>query len=95
MLLDGIEVRQDRGDIIGFKNEFGHVGMTDGKALRERFRQPLDRILAGQGVKRRRSRVRAFPDTGNGVAARASACGRTLTPRPLPEVEGASITMSR
>src|SRR3984893_3545759 len=46
--------------------------MTDGKGLRARSRQPLDRILAGQGAKRRRSRVRAFPGTGNGVAARAS-----------------------
>ena len=71
-LLDRIEVRQDGGDIIGFKNEFGHIGMTDRNSLRERFRQPVNGIFAGQGAKWRRSRMWAFPGTGNGVATRAS-----------------------
>jgi hypothetical protein len=72
LLLDGIEVRQYRGDIIRFKKEFRHIGMTDRKPLRERFGQLVNRVFAGQGAKRRRGSMRAFPGTGNGLAVRAS-----------------------
>ena len=45
-LLDRFEIGEDRPDLIGLENEFGHVGMADGNAFRQGLGKALDRVLA-------------------------------------------------
>src|SRR5436190_11736249 len=71
LLLNRLEVGNDRPDFLRREYEFRHVRMAGGKAFRERFAEALDLVPVREGSERRRVGVRTLAGAADRVAAGA------------------------
>ena len=72
LLLDRLQIIDDRRDVVRVEHKDRHVGMAqDDDALSQRFGQILDRVFVGRRAEGRRLRMRDYAFPTDGVAARA------------------------
>src|SRR5262249_5854420 len=70
-ILDRLQVRNDRADIVGVKLKFRHVRMARNDPLAQGLLQRLDGVSLRQRAEQRRLRVPARVGTADPVATRA------------------------
>ena len=89
LLLNGLQIIDDRTHVLRREDELRHVGVTGRKALRQGLGKAFDLVFARERSEGRRRWVRASPARADGMAARAiprqqqlaTSCGRGLLSR--------------
>src|SRR5215469_10078025 len=71
LLLNGLQIIDDRAHVLSREDEFRHVGMAGGKALRQSLGKAFDLVFARERSEGRGRRVRADAGPADGMAARA------------------------
>jgi len=71
LLLNGLEIIDDRAHLFRLKHELGHVWMTGRKALRQGLGKTFDLEFARECTERRGGGMRARAGAADGVAAGA------------------------
>src|SRR5215467_6750497 len=71
LLLNGFKIIDDCADVLGREDEFRHVRMAGGKALRQGLGKAFDLVFARERSEGRGCRVRADAGAADGMAARA------------------------
>src|SRR5215472_6550283 len=71
LLLNGLQIIDDRAHVLRRENELRHVGVTSRKALGQSLGKAFDLVFARERSERRRRRVRAGAGAADGMAARA------------------------
>src|SRR6266545_132270 len=69
LLLDGLEIVDDRAHFVGLEDEFRHVRVAGRKAFGQRLGKPFDFEVARECTKRRRIRVRTGAVAADRMAA--------------------------
>src|SRR6516225_6006566 len=86
LLLNRLQIIDDRTHVLRREDELRHVGVTGRKALRQGLGKAFDLVFARERSEGRRRWVRASPGGADGMAARAiprqqqlaTSCGRGL-----------------
>src|SRR5215813_10242049 len=84
LLLNGLQIIDDRAHVLRRENELRHVGVTSRKALGQSLGKAFDLVFARERSERRGRRVRAGAGAADGMAAGAirrqqqlaASCGR-------------------
>jgi len=71
LLLNGLQIIDDRAHVLRRENELRHVGVTSRKALGQSLGKAFDLVFARERSERRRRWVRAGAGAADGMAARA------------------------
>src|SRR6516225_10479189 len=71
LLLNRLQIIDDRAHVLRREDELRHVRMTGRKALRQGLGKALDLVFARERSEGRRRQVRAGPGGADGMAARA------------------------
>src|SRR5215469_15016132 len=71
LLLNGFKIIDDRAHVLSREDEFRHVRMAGGKALRQSLGKAFDLVFARERSEGRGRRVRADAGAADGMAARA------------------------
>src|SRR5262249_13198081 len=71
LLLNGLQIIDDRAHVLRRENELRHVGVTSRKALGQSLGKAFDLVFARERSERRRGHVRAGAGAADGMAARA------------------------
>ena len=70
LLLNGLKVIDDRAHVLSREDEFRHVRMAGGKALRQSLGKAFDLVFARERSEGRGRRVRADAGAADGMATR-------------------------
>src|SRR5499427_8359714 len=71
LLLNGLQILDDRAHVLRREDELRHVRMAGGKALRQSLGKAFDLVFARERSEGRGRRVRADAGAADGMAARA------------------------
>src|SRR5262245_24232114 len=88
--LNGLQIRNDGGDVIALELEFRHIRMAGDEAFPQGFLQGLDRVPLCQRAKQGGLRMAALVGASRGMATRAF-----LGEKNLSTLEGGGVLGSR